>query len=1514
MNDTKKLQVPTSPNALRWSIFLTLMATSPTLLAQGGLQPTPGPAGTPLINNAHGVPVIEIVAPNASGLSHNQFLDYNVGQAGAVLNNALQSGQSQLAGALAANPQFQGQAASTILNEVVSRNASLIEGPQEIFGRPADYILANSNGITLNGGSFINTTRAGFLVGDVQLEDGRVRLLDSMSASAALTVLGGGQSNDGGALELIAPRIDSKGTLNARDDLQLIAGRNRIDATNGQVVEHLPGTPASIDASLFGAMHAGRIRVVSTAEGAGVRVGAIAMHGRDGIDIKSAGSLHIGDNGPHGAVLRSSQGDLNLNASGDLRLQAVTGQGKSIDVNAGQKLTLDTAAQENIERERKAWDKKWLFVTTETYESNTTTTQHTLQGTQLKADDRLALKSGGDMQLQAATLQAGGALTLDSAANLNIEAGKESERVEEKVRHRKHLWRGDSDSDHYQETAKASDLRGAELTAKAGGTLKVQGSHLHSEGDMTLAAQQVEITTTALDKRGTQRDYRGDLVSGSFFGDREGKDDTARQVAGSTITSGANLNVTAGQVRVKGSTIASEGESVLYSNNGNLAIEADHNRSSTTEKQSDSKLFGLIGHDRSHSSQQEKVLASDVSSKSDLRLASAEELRIEGAKVEAGKQLKIEAKGDLIVESAQARSESKTDEQQRTLTAHARQTTEADGDKPGSRQYEAGVGYAVVNRHSEQRATEQVASELKGAAVELHSDAHLQVNGSKVKADTGDLNLQGQQITLGATRNDQQTDTQTTHSGGSLAVTGGIDRIGSHFEGHHQKENVRERDSKIQRSELQAGGDVKIGTAKLVTEAARVEAGKALVVEANEIENRAVQDVHERTQRNDNWRGTLGASLEYRDLTRPIERLVLGEEAARFQQASPEDAMVAPSVGGDMTVEHLKRLENQRRGIAQVSELSGGSVKVQAERIEDQGTAWRANQGLLAISANQHHQRAAVDEQSHGVEQLAFGGDARVDTSTGQDLNVRASGKGGSSSSVQDVRTARVGSLYGQTGIQVQLGADGLYEGSHFNAGNGDLSITSNGKLLLTQANDQHNEHSRQTDGNAWARVGNRPGSTGIETRGYLDHAERQKQQSKAQVAQIDAKGKVVLASGGDLILEGTRIGSREAPVAGIELDSAGLLQVKAAHDSQQATGRNLGGGLEVAAKLGTGKGGALGGHFANGKLDEQASQAVDAHFNTQGKLLISSRAREDIALHLQGLHASASEIKLHAGNGGMLVEASGNTEKRDNLDITAGAGFRLNSGETPDKDIRGLHGRVQVNLDKRDNQTWNASTLRAERIELASQGDTRIEGASLDAQKVRGDIGGDLLLASRKDSVDTLTVKADGRLSHEKNPQGYLDAASALSGPAAGKVTEKVGPALSKVDPKLSPTVKVEVSHTQRDTVAHQARIKGSEGVELNVGGQARLVGARIQSGAGDVDLQAQSVSRETLTGRDYQRNVSVDFSNSPVDIGTAIAELSKSKGAADGENALDLGLLRTSGHSRSEEWVSSVGSKGGR
>lgn len=1497
----------THPNTLRWAIFLALLGSS-TAQASGGLEAASGPAGTPFINNGHGVPVIDIVAPNAGGLSHNQFLDYNVGNPGVVLNNATQAGQSQLAGALAANPQFQGQAASTILNEVISRNASLIEGPQEIFGRPADYILANPNGITLNGGSFINTTRAGFVVGTPEFEDQQLKYLDTLNASGSLQVLDDGQSNSTGALDLIAPRIDSKGLLMAANELNVTVGRNRIDHASGQVVEHLPGEQGSVDATLFGAMRAGRIRVLSTAEGAGVRMGPAKVHASDGIDIQSAGDLHISGKADNSSELHSERGALNLSAAHDLTLRAVDGHAQQVVVKAGQKLTLDADSLANTEHDRENWKKKFLFVTRETYNRERTTTQNQQHGTQLRGQDSVTLQSGADMRLVAADVKAGGELSVDSAGKLDIVAGIDSQHIKEQVRHRKDLWRGDSDTEQTRETARGSTLNAERMALTAADNLTVQGSTLHSNSDMQIKARQVEIGTTALQDSGTQRNYRGDLVSGTFFGDRKGNDTQGQTVVGSSVTADGKLNMTADQVTIKGSKVHGKEDSVLYSEKGLLAIEADHGSSTSTDHQSNSKLFGLIGSDRKDTTRKDQVLLSDVSSSSNLRLASAEELRIHGAKIEAGKHLQVQAKGDLTIDSAQSRSETQTDQQQRGFNVGARQTQEAQDGKPQSRQYEASVGYQVADTTGKVQETTQVASELKGASVELQSDAHLQVNGSKVVASAGDLTVAAKQVSLGATRNERESVSNDSQSGGSLKVTGGIDRLGSAFAGQHNTVSQLERDSTAQRSELQANGDVRLDAERLLTEAARVEAGQHLKVTAKHIENRAVQDTQERESVTDNWAGSLGASVEYRDLTRPIERLVLGEEAARFQQGSPEDAMVAPSVGADMTIDHLKRLENQRRGFAQVSELSGAAVEVKAAVIDDQGTAWKANAGTLLIDATQHHLSAAENTQTDTVQRLAYGGDARVDTTTTTDLNVRIAGKGDSLDKHDLASTAVPGSLYGQQGIQLQLASDGKYEGTRIDGGDGAVVMRSGGTLSLPQATDRNSQASKQLDGNAWAKVGNRPGSTGIDTRGYLDHNQQNSAQTKAQVAQIDAKGAVHLSSEADLVLEGTRIGSREAKVGDTVLESGGRLQVTAASNTQQANGGSLGGGLELAVKTGATKGGAVGGHFNHGKQNEDASQAVNASFESAGKLTLSSRAREDIAVHLEGLQASAEHIELNAAGGGMLIEASSDREQRDNLDITAGAGFNMAKGDT---DTLGLHGRAQVALDKRDNHTWNASQLRAEKIQWQSRGDTRIEGASLEAGRITGDVGGDLRVASRKDRVDSLSVKGDLRLSQEKNPQGYTNAANALAGPLSDKVGKKTGAALSKADPGFSPTLRLEVSHQQRDTVTRQATLKGSEGLDLKVGGDARLVGARLQSGKGAVELKANAVTRETLNGSDYRRDVSIDASNSPVDLGTAVAEFTKGKGAADGENALDLGLLRTSGHNRSEQWVSSVQGK---
>ena len=97
----------------------------------------------------NGVPIVNIVNPNSSGLSHNKFIDFNVDKSGVIINNSRTLGVSKLGGAINGNANLSSEA-RLILNEVTSSNRSALNGATEIFGGKAEYILANPSGITLN--------------------------------------------------------------------------------------------------------------------------------------------------------------------------------------------------------------------------------------------------------------------------------------------------------------------------------------------------------------------------------------------------------------------------------------------------------------------------------------------------------------------------------------------------------------------------------------------------------------------------------------------------------------------------------------------------------------------------------------------------------------------------------------------------------------------------------------------------------------------------------------------------------------------------------------------------------------------------------------------------------------------------------------------------------------------------------------------------------------------------------------------------------------------------------------------------------------------------------------------------------------------------------------------------------------------------------------------------------------------------------------------------------------------
>jgi len=127
------------------------------------VQPS-GESNTSIDASANGITIINIANPDNSGLSHNKYSNFNVDNSGVILNNSSEIANTALAGFITANPNL-GNPASIILNEVTSRNPSIINGYIEVAGNKAEVIIANPNGINLASAGFVNASKITAITG-----------------------------------------------------------------------------------------------------------------------------------------------------------------------------------------------------------------------------------------------------------------------------------------------------------------------------------------------------------------------------------------------------------------------------------------------------------------------------------------------------------------------------------------------------------------------------------------------------------------------------------------------------------------------------------------------------------------------------------------------------------------------------------------------------------------------------------------------------------------------------------------------------------------------------------------------------------------------------------------------------------------------------------------------------------------------------------------------------------------------------------------------------------------------------------------------------------------------------------------------------------------------------------------------------------------------------------------------------------------------------------------------------
>ncbi|ENP9363456.1 hemagglutinin repeat-containing protein [Escherichia albertii] len=234
--------------------------------APGHQQPT-------IMQTANGIPQINIQTPSAGGVSHNTYSQFDVSNHGVILNNSHKNVQTQLGGMVAGNPWLAKGEARIILNEVNSRNPSQLNGFVEVAGKKAQVVIANPAGISCDGCGFINANRATLTTGQPQMKNGS--LTGFNVEHGEIRVAGKGMdASRTDYTDIIARSVKINAGIWAQD-LKVTTGRNNVDIAHGQIEKKAADISSkpqvALDVSSLGGMYAGKIRLVGTETGVGVR-------------------------------------------------------------------------------------------------------------------------------------------------------------------------------------------------------------------------------------------------------------------------------------------------------------------------------------------------------------------------------------------------------------------------------------------------------------------------------------------------------------------------------------------------------------------------------------------------------------------------------------------------------------------------------------------------------------------------------------------------------------------------------------------------------------------------------------------------------------------------------------------------------------------------------------------------------------------------------------------------------------------------------------------------------------------------------------------------------------------------------------------------------------------------------------------------------------------------------------------------------------------------------------------
>lgn len=288
---------------------------------------------------------VDVVPATArDGVSYNGFDRFNVDAAGLTFRN-------------------DDVKARTIVSEVLSASPSRIDGPVDVSGPRANLIVANQNGIRVNGGSFFNFGSVALTTGAVTLRDqaqasGYVqRYVDVHTTQGAIEVGPEGLSGNLIRLEMIAKTVGIQGAVantysSATGTVRIVAGESlaQFDTAASPLDNLTPwvyysagraaGDAIALDLSADSKVTSGRIEILVTDQGAGVRnagqmvaaagdfrLSSTGLLEQTGGSIQSLGQTHV----QAADVLQTNDGErIGLISAGTNAIVETTGSIRNI--------------------------------------------------------------------------------------------------------------------------------------------------------------------------------------------------------------------------------------------------------------------------------------------------------------------------------------------------------------------------------------------------------------------------------------------------------------------------------------------------------------------------------------------------------------------------------------------------------------------------------------------------------------------------------------------------------------------------------------------------------------------------------------------------------------------------------------------------------------------------------------------------------------------------------------------------------------------------------------------------------------------------------------------------------------------------------------------------------------------------------------------------------------------------------------------------------------------------------